>query len=48
MDVPPGSYVVRVPIVQGTVGMRQNSPCDATVTANQTGRVDIELDTGIR
>lgn len=46
--VPPGSYVVRVKIVQGQVGMRQITPGDVTVIANQTTTVHIELDTGIR
>jgi hypothetical protein len=46
--IPPGSYVVRVAIVPGTVGIRQNSPGDVTVIANQTNTVDIELDTGLR
>jgi hypothetical protein len=48
VTVPPGSYVVRVAIVPGTVGIRQNSPGDVMVIANQTNTVDIELDTGLR
>jgi hypothetical protein len=48
VDVPPGQYVVRVAIVPGTVGMRQNSPGDVAVAANQTSTADIELDTGLR
>jgi hypothetical protein len=46
--VPPGSYVVHVKIEPGTIGMRQETPGDVTVTANQTSTVHIELDTGIR
>jgi hypothetical protein len=46
--VPPGTYVVHVKIEQGQVGMRQTTPGDVTVIANQTSTVHIELDTGIR
>jgi hypothetical protein len=46
--VPPGDYVVHVRIISGTVGMRQITPGDVTVTANQTSTIHIQLDTGIR
>ena len=46
--VPPGAYIVHVKIEQRQVGMRQTSPGDVTVIANQTSTVHIELDTGIR
>ena len=44
----PGSYVVRVAIIRGQVGMRQSSPGNVVVRAGQTVSVTIELDTGIR
>jgi hypothetical protein len=44
----PGSYVVRVTIVRGQIGMRQASPGNVSVLANQPVSVTIELDTGIR
>jgi Carboxypeptidase regulatory-like domain len=44
----PGSYVVKVAIVRGQVGVRQITPGKVTVTAGQTTTVTIEMDTGIR
>lgn len=48
LSLDPGSYVVRVAIVQGQVGMRQISSGDVTIVARQSTSVTIELDTGIR
>jgi hypothetical protein len=44
----PGTYLVEVTIVQGQVGMRQESPVRAVVVAGQTAHVEVMLDTGIR
>lgn len=44
----PGSYVVRVKIVSGMIGMRQNTTPKVQIVAGQTVNVRIELDTGIR
>jgi len=46
--VPPGDYTVRVAIIPGTVGMRQDMPADVSVAAGQTAYIKITLDTGIR
>jgi hypothetical protein len=44
----PGAYVIRVAIVPGEVGLRQDSSGDVTMIAGQTTAVQIMLDTGIR
>lgn len=44
----PGTYMVRVKIVAGLVGMRQNTQSQVQIVAGQTVNVRIELDTGIR
>jgi hypothetical protein len=46
--VAPGSYVVRVTIIPGKVGLRQITPGNVTVRANETTDLQIVLDTGIR
>lgn len=46
--LPPGKYVVTVAIVSGQIGMRQTTPGDVMVTSEQTARITIMLDTGIR
>jgi hypothetical protein len=46
--LPPGTYVVTVPIKQGQIGMRQESDVKASVTAGQVTTVKVMLDTGIR
>lgn len=43
-----GSYIMRVAIIRGQIGMRQTSPSNVEVVAGQTITVNIELDTGIR
>jgi Carboxypeptidase regulatory-like domain len=48
VEVPPGSYVVRVQIVPGRVGLRQITPGDIAVRAGATSVIHILLDTGIR
>jgi hypothetical protein len=48
VDVPPGSYVVRVAAGLGLLGMRQITPGNVTIAAGQTTYIKIELDTGIR
>jgi hypothetical protein len=48
VNVAPGSYVVHVLAGPGMLGLRQETPGDVTVTANQTSTIHIELDTGIR
>jgi hypothetical protein len=48
VQVAPGSYVVQVKIIPGKVGMRQITPGDVTVRANETTVIQILLDTGIR
>jgi carboxypeptidase family protein len=48
VSVPPGDYTVRVAIIPGTIGMRQDMPSDVTVVAGQTAYIKITLDTGIR
>lgn len=44
----PGSYLVRVEIVPGSVGMRQQTPGDVMVSAGSVTTIQIVLDTGIR
>jgi hypothetical protein len=44
----PGTYVVRVTIVPGQLGMRQITPGRVTVVAGQTTSLTLTLDTGIR
>jgi hypothetical protein len=44
----PGKYVVQVLAGPGMLGLRQETPGDVTVTANQVSTVHILLDTGIR
>lgn len=44
----PGTYVVRVKIVAGTIGMRQSNTPKVQIVAGQTVHVRVELDTGIR
>ena len=46
--LPAGSYVLRVAIVPGTVGIRQVTPGNVSITAGKTTTITIELDTGIR
>lgn len=46
--LPPGSYIVRVAIIPGQIGMSQPTPGQITVVAGQTATIMIELDTGIR
>jgi hypothetical protein len=46
--LPPGTYVVRVVVVPGLVGLRQVSEETVTVTNGTTTTVTIEMDTGIR
>lgn len=46
--LPAGSYVLRVAIEPGTVGIRQITPGNVTITAGGTTTITIELDTGIR
>lgn len=48
LHVAPGAYTVKVAIVPGGVGLRQVTPGQVTVVANQTASITIELDTGIR
>jgi hypothetical protein len=48
VNVPPGQYVVRVTAGPGMLGLRQETPGDVTVVANQTTTIAIVLDTGIR
>jgi hypothetical protein len=44
----PGAYTVKVAIVPGLVGMRQDTPANVTVVDGRTTSVTITLDTGIR
>lgn len=44
----PGSYVVRVTMTPGLIGMRQTQVPQVQIVAGQTVHVQIELDTGIR
>ena len=44
----PGSYVVRVTVGAGLVGMRQTTTPQVQILAGQTVHVQITLDTGIR
>lgn len=44
----PGTYVVRVKIVSGTIGVRQSNTPKVDIAAGQTVHVRVELDTGIR
>lgn len=44
----PGTYVVRVKIVPGTIGVRQSNTPKVDIVAGQTVHVRVELDTGIR
>jgi hypothetical protein len=44
----PGSYVVRVTMAPGLIGMRQTQVPRVQIVAGQTVHVQIELDTGIR
>lgn len=46
--LPPGSYVVRVAVGPGLLGMRQITPGYIMVVAGQTAYIQIQLDTGIR
>lgn len=46
--LPAGSYVLRVAIEPGTVGIRQMTPGNVSITAGKTTTITIELDTGIR
>ena len=46
--LPAGSYVLRVAIQRGALGMRQVTPGAITIVAGKTTTVTIELDTGIR
>jgi hypothetical protein len=46
--VAPGKYIVHVQVGAGLLGMRQITPGDVTVIANQTATIQIVLDTGIR
>lgn len=48
LDALPGSYIVRVKIEQGQIGMRQITPGNVTISPHQTVTLDIQLDTGIR
>jgi hypothetical protein len=48
VDLAPGHYLVRVPIVPGQIGLRQVTPGDVSIVAGRTTSVTIELDTGIR
>jgi len=48
VNVAPGAYVVQVLAGPGMLGLRQDTPGDVSVTANQTSTIHIELDTGIR
>ena len=44
----PGTYVVRVKIETGKIGMRQYTVPTVHIVAGQTAHVRIDLDTGIR
>ena len=44
----PGSYIVKVAIVSGQIGMRQNTPGNVNVSVGQTATITIMLDTGLR
>jgi hypothetical protein len=44
----PGSYTVKVAIVPGLIGMRQDTPANVTVVDGRATSVTITLDTGIR
>lgn len=48
VNLPPGTYTVKVAIIPGTVGMRQVTPAQVTITSGQTTHITIVLDTGIR
>jgi hypothetical protein len=44
----PGAYTVKVAIIPGLVGMRQDTPANVTIADGRTTSVTITLDTGIR
>lgn len=48
VELAPGTYVVKVRMASGMVGMRQKNTPQVQIVAGQTVQVRIELDTGIR
>lgn len=48
VELAPGTYVVRVAMVAGMVGMRQKNTPQVQIVAGQIVQVRIELDTGMR